>query len=533
MSTSEHLAQLGVTIEQAREFIINHVNQPSVIYAVSVQNAITANMLAEIYGGVTESDVINFFNTSGFDGSALTDNDDTPSVDKDEDTGDLPVIDKDEDIGDANLLQTAQSHSVTDSGYGTLPVKGDSPAVESGSYWPSTDLTYSFNRTKPADYDSYSEEVEGGGDIQGFIPFPEAAEVPVRASFDDIETFTSLKFTETETNGDIRFNAIQQEGDTDGYAFFPDGTPLGGDVFLNNAYTTEEQYQSGSSNYFTVVHETGHALGLEHTFEGDASLPPEQENTVHSVMSYTNHQIYSVEFFHDNGELLYKEVDSHCSTDYAYYDVLALQIAYGANTSYNTGNNTYEFNFQTTGHEVIWDAGGVDTIDASSATQVSRIDLREGHFSSIDIHDALIQTEKTVSEMNITDNETYFNIYSVYEELQNNNTLYTGENNLIISKGVWIENAISGAGDDTIQDNKIDNTINSGSGDDVIYLTEGGFDTVDAGSGEDKVIFAVSSDSVQTEEQSDGSYLVVGNSFAAELTGVETLEFTDTFIYLS
>ena len=54
-------------------------------------------------------------------------------------------------------------------------------------------------------------------------------------------------------------------------------------------------------------------------------------------------------------------------------DIEALQYLYGANTSTRTGNNTYRWGVNAKLLETIWDAGGVDTIDASNQTLASII----------------------------------------------------------------------------------------------------------------------------------------------------------------
>jgi len=72
MSASTHLAQFGVTLQQARDFVFSNVNNPGTIYAVSKQFGVTNEMLAEIVGGgFTAQQVSNFFTERGFDGPAL------------------------------------------------------------------------------------------------------------------------------------------------------------------------------------------------------------------------------------------------------------------------------------------------------------------------------------------------------------------------------------------------------------------------------------------------------------------------------
>ena len=99
-----------------------------------------------------------------------------------------------------------------------------------------------------------------------------------------------------------------------------------------------------------------HALGLRHPFLAPA-LPAALDNTSYTVMSYTHS-----DFFTRTGLAL--EPSTPMDGDIYY-----LQLLYGANTSYHTGNDTYSFAVPTV--MTIWDAGGVDTLSAANQSVVN------------------------------------------------------------------------------------------------------------------------------------------------------------------
>jgi hypothetical protein len=61
-------------------------------------------------------------------------------------------------------------------------------------------------------------------------------------------------------------------------------------VFQNVAVvvaTSNDTYPLGSFEYYTVLHEIGHALGLKHSFMGSPVLAANLDNVGNTVMSYT------------------------------------------------------------------------------------------------------------------------------------------------------------------------------------------------------------------------------------------------------
>jgi len=147
-------------------------------------------------------------------------------------------------------------------------------------------------------------------------------------------------------------------------------------------------------------------------------------------------------------------------------DIAAIQKLYGANFNTRAGDTTYGFN-SNAGRDYlgatsssdklvfsVWDGGGKDTFDFSGFTQNQKINLNEASFSDVG---GMV-------------------------------------GNVSIAKGVTIENAIGGSGNDLLIGNSASNELKGGAGNDIIYGA-GGADKLWGGSGSDTFVYAASSDS--------------------------------------
>jgi hypothetical protein len=65
MSAATYLANYGVTVDQARDFIWSHIGQPQTILDTARQYGITNDMLGEIAGGYSGDQVKQFFSGNG------------------------------------------------------------------------------------------------------------------------------------------------------------------------------------------------------------------------------------------------------------------------------------------------------------------------------------------------------------------------------------------------------------------------------------------------------------------------------------
>lgn len=353
------------------------------------------------------------------------------------------------------------------------------------SKWPVDTITYSFNTTIPTEFIGTSFENQ-------WQVLTQATQEFTRSIFDNIEEFTSLHFLEVPNNeGMIRYSLSRSDGGWAGITLQPTFTTENSviDIFLATDYFSvadDTTFQIGNGLGMAISHETAHALGLNHPFEGNHPLADDLDNTNHTIMSYTFSLGRYPEYF-------------------SMFDIAALQMKYGANLQTRIGDDLYSALIRDDSPYspipfTLWDAGGRDTIDLSDSISCN-IDMNSGTFN----------TYKLVE----------WDDWSI--------------DNFAISYGTIIENLITGNGNDIIHDNDVDNIIKSGLGDDTIYLGAGGYDIVDGNGGYDTVVLDCIQEQCQylLVNQGLAEYRLAGDDFSVTLFGIEQLNFTNGFILLA
>ena len=237
-------------------------------------------------------------------------------------------------------------------------------------------LTYSFfNSNSNFEYLSSSEKSKLSEPTN-------AAKTAAREAFDEIASFTNLKFIEViddgTSAGDLRINIDSGEllpPNVLGMAMLPgmqtviNFGSLDGDIFLANNSSIANPI-TGSSGYYTIIHEIGHALGVAHPFHAGELNPSYtfgadtdqgeniRDSSIHSVMSY------GMTF--DGFANQYRPDPT--SGSYMADDIAALQYLYGTNAKYAVGDNIYDYSYFSSNDgslssKSLYDAGGTDSFD--------------------------------------------------------------------------------------------------------------------------------------------------------------------------
>ncbi|PNV84566.1 MAG: hypothetical protein C0627_00235 [Sulfurimonas sp.] len=422
-----------------------------------------------------------------------------------------------------SITEEAQNRSVTIDDvftYDAAEVDEYIDALYSLSSWSSSVVTYSFNDTIPSSYYSFYDNSL----TYGWSALNTLQREAVRDVFEMLETIVDVEFVEVESGGDMQYNITYQEASS-GFAFYPGGSEFMGDVFLGSVFNTNPQEYGvavGEYGWSTIVHETGHALGLKHPFEGYYTLDDELDNFAHSVMSYDTGMTLLALTYIEGLEfgVSFEWVNPE---SYSVYDILTLQEIYGASLNSSSEDNIYSIEFGEL--KTIWDSGGVDTLDFSRSAGSVFLDMQDGSVNTVGYISIENQIDAFVEELE--DTRIFGQESWVSESFYTYETsLYTGEDNFAIAYGTVIENLVSGDFDDVIFDNEVDNIILLGKGNDKVYLY-GGWDYVDGADGYDTVYFDALLYDVEFEKISADEYLFVGDNFAATLVGVESVVFSD------
>ena len=361
-----------------------------------------------------------------------------------------------------------------------------------GTKWLESTVTYAFPTVNTGFTTPY--EIAPGtfdtGYVFGFVAVSSNFADATSGIFQDIDAMTGLSFSQSATaDADI---VVARTTDSDlptASGRFPGySANQGHQWYANHVY--EQSPTVGSYTWHTILHETGHTLGLAHAHSADSISgtlsgqvqPADRDSMEFTVMSYRPY---------DGAPLTgYTNETYGFAQSLMMDDIAALHYLYGADYGADAGDTTYTFS-ATTGEmfvdgvgqgtpganrifRTLWDGNGNDTYDLSNYSTPLDIDLTPGRWS----------TFSDAQRANLGNgNQARANLY---------NAKIVGEDTRSL-----IENAIGGSSDDTLIGNLGDDRMLGGAGDDLMVWNNGdGSDFIDGGDDDDRmqVNFQQSSD---------------------------------------
>ncbi|RVG73975.1 M10 family metallopeptidase [Sinorhizobium meliloti] len=364
--------------------------------------------------------------------------------------------------------------------------------------WAIKDFTFSF----PTSASFYGAGYGNSEPLKGFAVLNAAQQAATRAALDQFSSVANVSFTEiTESatkHADLRL--ASSDAPSTAWAYFPSTAGEGGDAWFNKSSGHYSRPVKGNYAYVTFLHETGHALGLEHAHEGNV-MPVNRDSMEYTVMSYRSYVGASTTTGYTNETWDYAQ-------SLMMYDIAALQHMYGADFTTHSGNTTYRWS-PTSGEMftngigqgapggnkillTVWDGGGTDTYDFSNYATALKVDLRPGEWT----------TTSAAQLAKLHYDGSKVAIGNIANALQ-----YQGDTRSLI------ENAKGGAGNDAITGNAAANALWGNGGNDRLIGGDGndnlaggaGADRLDGGNGTDLANYANATAGIVADLYSPGS----------------------------
>ncbi|WDI32474.1 hypothetical protein PUV54_04605 [Hyphococcus flavus] len=295
-----------------------------------------------------------------------------------------------------------------------------------------------------------------------------------------VGSFSNINFVEVPDTG-VQAGAFRI-GDTDielgsasgalvtGWSGFP-GWTTAGETWINvdkglenvEAIRNFGVSNISSSNFLfnRTLHEFTHNLGLLHPDFSPlaSSVDPTMLGQEYSVMSRAG-------FTAIPGVTAFGDVSPQTLM---WFDIQALQAAYGVNTTETAGDDMFALNTNDQHFRTIWDYAGNDTLELSGSSDVV-IDLTPGTWQDVGT---------SISYYSLTDGSF----------------AGTNKNTVFIAPDTLIENVESGRGDDEIRGNDAANVISSGEGEDAVN-GQAGDDVISGKQGDDLLVGSTGNDTI-------------------------------------
>lgn len=338
-------------------------------------------------------------------------------------------------------------------------------------------FTYSFPTEPPA----YLFATFSAEELATFEAFSNSYKDLARQAVQAYVSISGLTAFEAPPGfGDVQFMIYDLAvfdgfGSAGGFAYYPfPSNPLSSDIFIddNSARSTFRSF-----NFYVLLHELGHALGLKHPFEGNVQLESDFDNSGFTVMSYdlSNFRnglgpldVEAVQFLYGD-----QNADGNQISSWS-WDPLTFTLT-------QTGNDTDERIIGVGSSDRIFGQGGNDSIYGGLGN-----DLINGG--------------------------------------SGNDELYGNEGNDTLIGGEGSDRLFGGSGDDT---------LDGGGGDDFLFADEGN-GGLDGGEGFDYAVFSGDFESYLFVRNPSGIEVInIINESSNIIQSIEFLSFADRSISIN